>query len=97
MNSRVYSITLLLLTFIIWYVIYSAQFLLYDENIGNIILAFLISIFSLVGILILFWKKRELIKDCRWQTIMFLLVASPLTIYLVALNYELIFGVALKK
>lgn len=95
--SRVYSITLLMLTFIIWYVIYSAQFLEYDENWGNIILSFLVSIFSSIGILILFWIKRDLIKDCRWQTIMFLLVCSPLTLYFIVMNYEFIFGATLKN
>jgi len=95
--SRIYSITLFLLTFIIWYAIYSAQFLLYDENWGNILTTFFISIFTFIGILILFWKKRDLLRKTRWQTIAFLLLASPLTIYLVVDNYELIFGVALKK
>ncbi|SMC51898.1 hypothetical protein [Moheibacter sediminis] len=95
--SRVYSITLVLLTFFIWYVIYSAQFLIYDESLGNIILAFLVSIFSLIGILILFWKKRNIIKDCQWQTIMFLLICSPLTIFFVVMNYEFIFGAVLKN
>lgn len=95
--SRVYSITLLLLTFMIWYAIYSAQFLIYDENWGNILTGFFISLLAFIGILILFWKKRDLIQSCKWQTIMFLLISSPLTIFFVVMNYELIFGIALKN
>lgn len=95
--SRVYSITLLLLTFIIWYVIYSAQFLIYDDNWGNILTAFFISVFSFLLIIILFWKNRELIKNARWQTIMFLLFCSPLTLYFVVMNYEFIFGAVLRN
>jgi hypothetical protein len=91
-----YSITLFLLTVIIWDEIYEAQFLAYDENWGNLITAFLIS-FCSIFVLIFIWSNwQKIILACKWQTLLFLLLASPITVVYVVFNYKSFFGVVLR-
>jgi len=93
--NSIYSIILLIVTSIIWYLIYQAQFLVYDDNWGNLILAFIISVCSFF-LLILVWSNwKKIILNCKWQTIFFLLFASPISVVGIVFNYELFFGITL--
>lgn len=91
----IYSTVLILVSLLIWGRIYQAQFLKYDDNFGNLISAVVLSITSCVILLISWFVRKSLIKSCRWQTIIFLFISSPITVLVFVLNYEEILGVKL--
>ncbi len=93
----IYSITLLFVSLWIWMLLYNAQFLSYDDNYGHIINAFLISIFSTMIMVVVWFKQRHFIQAYKWQTLTFLLISSPPTIAIVATNSTAIFGAILKN
>ena len=84
------------MTIFIWAQLYRAQFLDYDLNFGQLIVVFLISVILLVLGIVLLFRKTKIVKDNLVTTIVFLLLNSPLTIVVVVMNYEKIFGIALK-
>ena len=96
-TNIIYSTSLFLVTLTIWIMLYNAQFLDYDDNYGNLLAAFFLSIFALVALTVLWFKWRHIIKTSKWHTILFLMVSSPLTIALVSINYPTIFGTILKN
>jgi hypothetical protein len=59
-----------------------AKFEEYDINFGFAIYAFLISILTLFSIIIIWFKKRGIIKKEKKATIIYLALASPLSIFL---------------
>lgn len=89
----IYSSILFFVAFIIWDEIYQAQFLAYDKNWGNLIAPFLISFCSIFVLIIIWSNWQKIILACKWQTLLFLLLASPTTVVCVVLNYKSIFGV----
>jgi hypothetical protein len=91
-----YPNSLMVVAMVVWTLLYQAQFLEYDENYGNILAAFFLSLGSTAALIFLLFKRRALVGLFRWQTIVFLVFSSPLTI---ALVYELqgIFWVTLKN
>jgi len=91
----VYSIILFFVLSTIWYLIYQAQFLPYDENWGCLIQAFLISVCSFFLLIFLWSNWKKIILDCKWQTILFLLFASPISVVGIVFNYEFFFGTTL--
>ena len=93
--NSINSIILLIITSIIWYLIYHAQFLVYDDNWGNLILAFIISVSSFFLLIFVWSNWKEIILNCKWQTILFLLFASPISVVGIVFNYELFFGTTL--
>ena len=96
MAFKTYNLALLMSIFIIWKGMYQAGFEDYDDNWGTLISVFLLSVLMTLIILFLVFKKRALIKRTIGQTIFFLILASPLTVVFVALNYATIFGRILK-
>lgn len=97
MTKVIYSIALCLVTLVIWNLLYHAQFLEYDENYGNLLGAFFLSVAATIILLFLWFKWRHIINNCKWQTIAFLIVSSPLTVAIVSINYQTIFGAMLKN
>jgi cytochrome bd-type quinol oxidase subunit 2 len=93
----IYSTALLLASLAIWTLLYTAQFLDYDDNYGQLLSAFFLSVCAALVLAVVWFKMRPLIKATRWQTMMYLLIASPLTIALVVINYPVVFGHALKN
>jgi len=91
-----YLVVLFCISFLMWKQIYEAQFLVYDENYGNLLSAFFISVCSIFGLIIIWEKWKSIILESKWQTLLFLLLSSPITIIIVCLNYKSFFGVALK-
>ena len=95
--NLVYSTVLLLVTILIWRLIYYAQFLEYDLNILNLLLAFILSIGAITAITIMWFRRRQIIRACKWQTILFLIISSPITVVLVSIYYPTVFGTMLKN
>jgi hypothetical protein len=88
----IYLAILFLLTIVIWKQLYSAQFLEYDDNYGSLIFAFLVSVFTTIGLTILWFKARPFIKQNSLATLLFLLASSPITICVVFYFYHDLFG-----
>lgn len=81
----------------IWTQVYTAQFLEYDQNYANLLSAFSLSIIALMALIVLGFRKKTFIKSHMWQTILYLILASPFTIAFVIINYSVIFGSVLKN
>jgi ABC-type spermidine/putrescine transport system permease subunit II len=96
LNKIIYITILSLLTIFIWAQLYRAQFLVYDENFGLLILIFILSAILFVAGIILLFRKAKIVRDNLLLTIAFLLLNSPFVVVIVVLNYRQIFGVALK-
>ncbi len=92
MISSIYKIGLLLVTFAIWYLMYLAKHEEYDLNYGLAIQAFLISLVAVVIIIVLWFKKRDVIKSNKWITIIYLVISSPLSIFLFIELYGRLIG-----
>jgi hypothetical protein len=78
-----------------WNCFYKAQFLEYDDNYGLLINGFIISLATLIIVALIWFKKRQLIKDNSIATIIWTIIGSPITFILAALFYENIFGTTL--
>jgi hypothetical protein len=91
-----YIISLIVLTTLIWSQIYTAQFLEYDDNYGQLIGAFLIATFLFILGIVLLIRKVRIVKMNLIATIVFLTLNSPFTVFFIVMNYENIFGVTLK-
>jgi hypothetical protein len=90
------SIALCLIALVIWGLLYSAQFKEYDENYADIINSFLISIASTVWLGYVQWKASHVVRGAKWFVRGFLLLASPVTVILVVMNYKVVFGAELR-
>ncbi|HLP51351.1 MAG TPA: hypothetical protein VK154_10735 [Chitinophagales bacterium] len=93
----VYSAFLLASAIAIWHGMYSAQFLEYDLNYGNLLGAFLLSFAVVVAMIFVAVRWRYIIRMCLWQSALFLLIASPATVVFVVFNYAAIFGAPIKN
>ena len=83
---------------VIWHEMYLAQFDDYDDNWGRLIVAFLMSLFTSLTLIILAIKQKNWIKnEILGLTIFYLLANSPITIFIVVMNYALIFNAHLKN
>jgi hypothetical protein len=74
-----------------WRCFYEAQFLKYDDNVGLLIHAFIISLFTLFTLLLIWFIRRRWIKLSFAAVIIWLFVGSPFTFSVVALYYQHIF------
>ncbi|MES2381097.1 MAG: hypothetical protein V4538_08655 [Bacteroidota bacterium] len=90
--KTIYLTTLLLLTVFIWWQLYSAQFLVYDDNYGVLIYAFLVSVLATIILIVLWFKARAFIKQNALPIILFLLASSPVTVLLVLYFYNDLIG-----
>lgn len=81
-----------MLTVFIWWQLYSAQFLAYDDNYGVLISAFFVSVLATIILAILWFKARAFIKQNALPTMLFLLLSSPITVALVFYFYNYLFG-----
>jgi hypothetical protein len=75
-----------------WKVFYDAQFLKYDDNYDSLIHGFIISLAALFILIILWFWRRQLIRDTKVATIIWIIIGSPITFILVALNYGTFFS-----
>ena len=88
-------ILLTLQTIYSWTCFYKAQFLPYDDNYGMLIHGFLISVLTLFILGIIWFRKRQWIKDTAIPNTIWFLVGSPVTLAIAAVYYQDIFSVTL--
>lgn len=87
---------LILQTVYCWRCFYKAQFLDYDDNYGVLIRGFIISILTMIILIILWFKKKQIIKETIIANILWILLGSPLTFIIAIMYYENIFKASLK-
>ena len=98
LKKIIYLTSMLYLSVVIWHEMYLAQFDDYDDNWGRLIVVFLVSLFTSLTLIILAIKQKNWIKnEILGLTIFFLLANSPITIFIVVMNYALIFNAHLKN
>lgn len=98
MKKIIYLASLVFLSMCIWRQLYLAKFDDYDDNWGRLIVAFLMSSVTSLALIVLAIKQKDWIKDeILGLTIFYLLANSPITIFLVVMNYALVFGADLKN
>jgi len=94
--GKLLSIFLLLIGFFFWQQLYSAHLLPYDENYGTLLFVLFFSLLIFVGLLIIYFRWRVLIFQ-NWISIsVYLVFNSPISILLVCVNYEAVFGTSLQ-
>lgn len=88
----IYRLILFFLTVYIWVLMHSAHKSGYDENYGYFINAMLISI-GLTIIIVVGWiLKRKLVIQNKLYGIVFLIIASPVSILFFIYLYQLFIG-----
>ena len=80
---------------IIWISFYTAKDLPYDDNYASILGGLSLSFLSLIGLIILFLKKRKTIQNNLIAVLTFLITSSPISLYYALINFEYVFGKAL--
>jgi hypothetical protein len=84
-------LVLILQTIYSWRCFYEAQFLQYDNNVGLLIHAFIISALTLFTLLLIWFIRRRWIKLSFTAVIIWLFVGSPFTFAVAAIYYQHIF------
>jgi len=92
----IFQISLIIISISVWKLIYDMQFLIYDDNMGNLCVALLLSILAVISIIIIWFKWRKIIGKALLITFLFLITSNPITVMVACVNYEYIFGVQLK-
>jgi amino acid permease len=92
MQQQIYQIGLVLCAILEWSLMYRAKFEEYDVNYGLAIYAFLLSILAFLIIVVLWFRKRDLLKSNKWLTMFFLVTSSPLSLYLFIYLYGKFIG-----
>jgi hypothetical protein len=91
------ALLLVIQTAYCWFCFYNAQFLDYDDNYGLLIHSFFIAFVTLILLLIIWLRNRQILKKVGSFLLIWLVSGSPVTFILAALNYESIFGITLKN
>lgn len=86
------SWSLVIIIGLIWFLFYKAGDLPYDDNYANLLVAFLLSILTSLGLLFLFFKNRKILCTNLTIILVFLISSSPISLFYLALYYEEIFG-----
>ena len=76
---------------------FEVQELPYDDNYGLLIHCFIISLMTLIVLIVLWFKRRELVKSNFLVVALWTIIASPVTFALISIYYESIFGVTLAR
>jgi len=80
-RNKLYVFSLVFAFITIWILMVKAKYAEYDSNYGYAIYALLVSLGITFGILVLWFKIRQLLENNSAVTIFFLLTSSPLSIY----------------
>lgn len=91
-----YNISLVVLTIAIWGLMIAAKYEEYDLNYGLAIYAFIISFIALMLLIILWFTSRDVIISNSYQTIIFILISSPLSLFIFLEVYRRLFGLYFK-
>lgn len=86
---------LLTQTLYCWYCFYQAQFFEYDENIGLLLHAFLISLATVVVVAILSYFRIRWVELNLWIWLIWVVIGSPITFVVAAIYCSDIFGTIL--
>ena len=99
MSLKKYILSLLLVieTVYVWTQFFEVQELPYDDNYGLLIHCFIISLLTLIILILLWFKRREFVKNNFVIVALWTLIASPMTLVLISIYYESIFGVTLAR
>ncbi|WP_448702723.1 hypothetical protein ACFGVR_10255 [Mucilaginibacter sp. AW1-3] len=90
--NTIYRIALLAGALAIWYYVWLAHQLDYDENFGAIIFAIILSMVLTLSITVMWFLTRALILQNKLISLSFLIIASPITILLFIYVYQAIAG-----
>src|SRR5690349_18040837 len=86
-------IILLIQTLYVWYCMYNAQYLPYDDNYGLILHAFFVSLFVSVMLSIVWIWKRKWLRNSKFVLISWFILGSPVSVAIVTIFfYRNIFG-----
>jgi hypothetical protein len=80
----------------IWYWLYSAQFLPYDDNYGALIDAFLVSLLATAVLVFMWFKQRQWILQSLYPIIVWTVFGSPATVILIVFYVYDLLGIHLQ-
>jgi hypothetical protein len=90
-NSTAWLMMFILSAFI-WYNVYMAKISEYDENYGYIIWALVMSTLATISFAIFSFKRRTFFLNHKVLSILFFVLNSPITIFVVVYIYSILFG-----
>ena len=90
--KNVYKVSIVMIILITWLLMYTAHISEYDVNYGYFIYSMLISTLTIMGIVVLWFKRRIIIKENSLVTICFLTTASPVSILIFIELYQTLIG-----
>lgn len=82
-----FGLALILWGCLCWWLIHESYYAEYDENIGLVIGAFLLSLIPIVVLPVLWFASRPLFKRNQWVILFWFLTCSPITLFLVLDNW----------
>lgn len=94
-KKYILPIFLLLEVLYVWHWLYKAQFYQYDENYGIILHCFFISFLTLLALIGFTIYKQQLVRQHALAIGLWFLIASPVSLFLVMINYKAVFGAGL--
>ncbi len=80
--NAIYRAVLLIGVIVIWYNVWLAHQLSYDENFGAIIFAMIFSMTLTLSVTAMWFLTRALMQQNKFVSVAFLVLASPITILL---------------
>jgi hypothetical protein len=92
----IFSIAVLAEIICIWYWLYNAQLLPYDDNYGALIDAFLVSLLATVVLSFMWFKQRPWILQSLYLSIVWMVLGSPVTVIVVVFYVYDILGIHLQ-
>ncbi len=95
--EKMLSVIVLLASGLIWWGLYKAGELPYDDNYGLLLTCLLWSVIICIGLVVVFLKWPSLIRRNWFAIIVYLITSSPVPLIIVFINYEGIFGVSLQN
>jgi|SRR5471030_924430 hypothetical protein len=90
--NTIYRAALLVGALVIWYYVWLAHQLDYDENFGAIIFAMIFSMVLTLSVSIMWFLTRTLVLQSKFISLCFLILASPVTILLFIYAYQAMAG-----
>jgi len=90
--NTIYRTALLLGALAIWYYVWLAHQLDYDENFGAIIFAMIFSMVLTLSVTIMWFLTRALVLQSKFISLSFLILASPVTILIFIYVYQAMAG-----
>lgn len=90
--TALFWLVLIFISVFIWRLELSARILEYDDNVGALILGFLLSCLVTLALAVLWFTSRAFIKNNKLIIAIFLITTSPLTLVIADFYYPDLFG-----